>query len=884
MLRRLPQQLCKRIPSQALLATSLSRRTFADNLTDDIVEQRARAAKRELAILAEAFHKYDSDRSGLLDREEIMKALDDLELPMGEVELDSIFKNLTGESAGAVKLTEWLDNLPRGTRIKIVEKMTNDETGHRRVQFSVPDSSAKIMYTHTDEAPALATYSFLPIIRAYCNSSGIHFENPDISVAGRILAAFPDYIRPEQFIQDELALLGTLAKSPAANIIKLPNISAAMGQLVGAIEELQSQGFAVPNYPMEPKTAHEKAIQARYAKVLGSAVNPVLREGNSDRRVAGPVKEYAQKNPHKLGAWDPNSKTHVAHMKEGDFFGSEKSVIIPEATSVRIVLVHGADKTEVLKKEVNLQAGEVLDATRMSVKHLRAYIAEEVENAKKEDVLLSLHLKATMMKISDPIIFGHAVTIFYKDVFEKYADTFASLGVNANNGIQDVYSKIALLPATEREAIEADIMEVYKNRPRIAMVDSDKGITNLHAPNDVIIDASVPPVIRDSGKMWNWSNELEDTKMLIPDRSYAPMYHAIVEDCQKNGKLDVATMGNVANVGLMAQKAQEYGSHDKTFEIPAKGVVRVVDNNTNLVVFEHQVEQGDIWRACQTKDSPIQDWINLAVSRGRATGDPAVFWLDESRAHDSNILKKIDMYLPSALEGSEGVEVKIMTPAEAMKFTLERCRAGKNTISCTGNVLRDYLTDLFPIIELGTSAKMLSIVPLLAGGGLFETGAGGSAPKHVQQLVKENHLRWDSLGEFLALAVSIEDLANKTHNKKAKILADCLNEGVSELLSQNKNPKRKCGELDNRGSHYYIALFWAQALAKRPEFKEEFEQLAKDLQINEESILKQLNSVQGSPVDLGGYFHPDPIKCNNVMRPSAVLNSLIDSHSDQLEK
>lgn len=849
-------------------------------LMDDIVEQRARAAKRELAILAEAFHKYDSDQSGVLDRDEIMHALEDLELPVGEVELDTIFQNLTGDkgdSAGSVKLTEWLDNLPRGTRIKICEKMTNDETAHRRVQFTVPGASAKIMYTHTDEAPALATYSFLPIIRNYCASSGIQFENPDISVAGRILAAFPDYIRPEQYIRDELGLLGELAKSPVANIIKLPNISAALPQLTGAIEELQAQGFAVPDYPMEPKTAIEKQIQQRYAKVLGSAVNPVLREGNSDRRVAGPVKEFAQKNPHRLGAWDPASKTHVAHMSEGDFFGSEKSVIIEDATSVRIVLVTGADKVQVLKNEVKLQTGEVLDATRMSAKKLREYLDAEINKAKEEDILLSLHLKATMMKVSDPIIFGHAVTIFYKDIFEKHGETLDSIGVNPNNGIQDVYNKISMLPQNKRDEIEADIMEVYKNRPRIAMVDSDKGITNLHAPNDVIIDASVPPVIRDSGKMWNWGNELEDTKLLIPDRSYAPMYQAIVEDCQKNGKLDVATMGNVPNVGLMAQKAQEYGSHDKTFEIPADGVVRVVDNNTNLCVFEHQVQKGDIWRACQTKDSPIQDWINLAVSRARATGDPAVFWLDENRAHDANLLKKIDMYLPSAIEGSQGVEIKIMKPADAMKFTLERCRKGLNTISCTGNVLRDYLTDLFPIIELGTSAKMLSIVPLLAGGGLFETGAGGSAPKHVQQLVKENHLRWDSLGEFLALAVSIEDLAIKTNNAKAKVLADCLNEGVSELLNQNKSPKRKCGELDNRGSHFYVALFWAEALAKRPEFAGEFGQLAKDLRANEETILKELNGVQGTPVDLGGYFHPDPIKCANVMRPSPLFNDLIDS-------
>lgn len=865
-----------RIPISTRINTSAVRWN-SDGLTDDIVEQRARAAKRELAILAEAFHKYDQNSSGQLDRDEIMEALNDLELPGGEIEVDQIFKNLTGGTSGEIKLTEWLDNLPRGTRIRLVEKMSNDEQSHRRVQFTVPGASSKIMYTHTDEAPALATYSFLPIIRNYCTSSGIRFESPDISVAGRILAAFPDYIRPEQYIQDELSLLGVLAKSPVANIIKLPNISAAVPQLTDAIAELQSQGFGVPDYPVDPRNTYEQRIKDRYSKVLGSAVNPVLREGNSDRRVAGPVKAYAQSNPHKLGEWEPTSKTSVAHMEDGDFFGSEKSVIMEEPTSIRIVLVKKGGETEVLKKSVELQSGEVFDGTRLSAKALRAYFTEEIDKAKDEDVLLSLHLKATMMKVSDPIIFGHAVTIFYKDVFEKHAETFETLGVNPNNGLGEVYQKIALLPEKTRTEIENDIMEVYKNRPRIAMVDSDRGITNLHAPNDVIIDASIPPVIRDSGMMWNWGNELEDTKMLIPDRSYATMYQAIVEDCQTNGRLDVATMGNVSNVGLMAQKAQEYGSHDKTFLIPTGGVVRVVDNNTELVVFEHQVEKGDIWRACQTKDSPIQDWINLAVGRARATGDPAVFWLDEKRAHDSKILNKIDMYLPSAIEGSEGVEIKIMKPADAMKFTLERCRRGKNTISVTGNVLRDYLTDLFPIIELGTSAKMLSIVPLLAGGGLFETGAGGSAPKHVQQLVKENHLRWDSLGEFLALTVSIEDLAAKTNNAQAKILAECLNEGVSELLSQNKNPKRKCGELDNRGSHFYVALFWAEALAKRPEFKAEFEDLAKNLRDNEQKIMDELNAVQGSPVDLGGYFHPDPIKAAKVMRPSPIFNHFIDN-------
>jgi len=651
--------------------------------------------------------------------------------------------------------------------------------------------------------------------------------------------------------------------------------------LQAAIKELQSHGYNVPDYPADPKTEQEKAIQARYSKVLGSAVNPVLREGNSDRRVAGPVKDYAKANPHKLYPWAADSRTHVAHMKEGDFWSAEKSVTMKEATSVRIELV-SSDGTTVLKERTPLQEGEVLDATRMSVKSLIAYFEEEIDNAMKEDILLSLHMKATMMKVSDPIIFGHCVKVYYKDVFAKHAATFEELGVNANLGIGDVYAKIEALPADKKAEIEADIMATYETRPRLAMVDSDRGITNLHAPNDIIIDASVPPVIRDSGKMWNYKNELEDTKMLIPDRSYAPQYQAIVADCQAHGALSVATMGNVSNVGLMAQKAQEYGSHDKTFEVKEDGVMRVVDNKSGEVYFEHTVEKGDIWRACQTKDAPIQDWVKLAVSRARATGSPAVFWLNSERAHDSQLLKKLDTYLPDALQGTENVDVKIMPPHEAMKYTCERCRQGLDTISVTGNVLRDYLTDLFPILELGTSAKMLSIVPLLAGGGLFETGAGGSAPKHVQQLQKENHLRWDSLGEFLALAVSIEDLAAKTGNEKAKVLGACLNQAVGGLLNENKSPKRKCGELDNRGSHFYIALYWAEALAATPEFGAEFGELAKSLRANETQIVAELNSVQGKPVDVGGYFQPDPMKAQTAMRPCQLFNELIDGHVEKM--
>merc|ERR1719394_416332 len=728
----------------------------------------------------------------------------------------------------------------------------------------------------------LATYSFLPIIRRFTQSSQLKIECPDISVAGRVLCQFPEYLTPEQRVADELSALGQLAKTPAANIIKLPNVSAALPQLTDCIAELQSQGYNIPDYPVDPQTDEERDIKARYGKVIGSAVNPVLREGNSDRRVAGPVKEYAMANPKKLYPWPENSTTHVAHMKDGDFFSSEKSVTMPNATTVRIEFEDSDGVVEVMKAETPLQQNELLDGSRMSIRALRAYFAEEIGKCKGEGNLLSLHLKATMMKVSDPIMFGHCLTVFFADVFEKHGATFEQLGVNPNNGLGELLEKLNCLPESQKNEIVSDINATYERQPPLAMVDSDNGITNLHAPNDVIIDASVPPVIRDGGKMWNWGNELQSTKLLIPDRSYATQYAAIVNDCLANGNFNAATMGNVCNVGLMAQKAEEYGSHDKTFTAPADGTMRIVCNNTGDVVMEHSVEKGDIWRACQTKDAPIQDWIRLACRRSQLTGDPVIFWLNPERAHDAQLIQKIEAALPNI--DLTGVQHSVMPPADAMTATCGRVRQGLNTITATGNVLRDYLTDLFPILELGTSAKMLSIVPLLEGGGLYETGAGGSAPKHVQQLVKENHLRWDSLGEFLALAVSIEDLAAKTNNKKAQVLGECLNEAVGELLNQNKSPKRKCGELDNRGSHFYIALFWAEALAKRPEYKEEFEQIAKDLRSNEDVIMHELNAVQGKSVDLGGYFHPDPVKCSNVMRPSGTFNSLVDSHGESLSE
>jgi isocitrate dehydrogenase len=736
--------------------------------------------------------------------------------------------------------------------------------------------NSKIIYTITDEAPALATYSFLPIVKAFTKSSGIKVETGDISLAGRILSQFPDYLSEAQRQEDTLAILGDLAKTPEANIIKLPNISASIPQLNAAIQELQDEGYAVPDYPAEPKNEQEIEIKSRYARVLGSAVNPVLREGNSDRRVADAVKAYAKAHPHSMGAWSPESKSHVAHMGQGDFYGSEKSVILPSPTNVRLVWIGKNGSKKVLKEELLLQAGELIDAAVMSSKALEAFYEKEIEDAQQKEVLLSLHLKATMMKVSDPIMFGKAVKVYYKDVFARYQQVFDELGVNANNGLGNVYDKIAGLPAEKRAEIEADIQAEYEKRPELAMVNSDKGITNLHVPSDIIIDASMPAAIRASGQMWGPDGNLKDMKAMIPDRSYAGIYQETIEFCKKNGAFDVATMGNVANVGLMAQKAEEYGSHDKTFEIEADGTVQVMDGN-GVMLMEHKVEQGDIWRMCQTKDLPVRDWVKLAVSRARATGSPAIFWLDRQRAHDANLIKKVEAYLPD--HDTAGLVIKIMSPVEAIKFTLDRVKAGKDTISVTGNVLRDYLTDLFPILELGTSAKMLSIVPLLAGGTLFETGAGGSAPKHVQQFSEEGHLRWDSLGEFLALAVSIEDLAEKTNNAKAKIVARALHKANGKFLTNDKSPSRKVNELDNRGSHYYLAMYWAEALANQDDdaaLKAEFMPIASTLKSNEASILKELLDAQGRPVDVGGYYKPDEERATKAMRPSGTLNKIID--------
>jgi isocitrate dehydrogenase len=734
-----------------------------------------------------------------------------------------------------------------------------------------------IIYTKTDEAPALATYSLLPIVAAFTKAAGVRVETRDISLAGRILASFPEKLTPSQRHPDHLAELGELAKTPQANIIKLPNVSASVPQLKVAIKELQEQGYAIPDYPDDPKNDAEKAIRARYAKVSGSAVNPVLREGNSDRRASPAVKNYARKHPHSMGAWSRESKTHVAHMKQGDFYGSERSVVIQQPGDLRIELAAADGKVTVLKPKTTVLAGEVIDGSVLSAKALRAFFAQEIEDAKKSGILLSVHLKATMMKVSDPIIFGHAVSVFYRDVFEKHAATFQKLGVDPNNGIGDVYAKIASLPAAEKAQIEADLKAVYATRPALAMVDSDRGITNLHVPSDVIIDASMPAAIRASGKMYGTDGKLYDTKALIPDRSYAGIYQATIDFCKEHGAFNVSTMGSTPNVGLMAQAAEEYGSHDKTFKIPADGTVRVVDG-AGKVLIEHAVEAGDIWRMCQTKDAAIRDWVKLAVTRARATGAPAVFWLDEKRAHDANLIAKVKAYLPE--HDTKGLEILIRSPVSAMRYSLERMRDGKDTISVTGNVLRDYLTDLFPILELGTSAKMLSIVPLLAGGGLYETGAGGSAPKHVQQLQKENYLRWDSLGEFLALGVSLEDLANKTNNSQAKILAKALDQAIESFLENDKSPARKVGEIDNRGSHFYLALYWAQALAAQTEDRElaaKFSKLSLELSSNEAKIAKELIDAQGHPVDLGGYYHPDDQKASTVMRPSATLNRAIDS-------
>jgi len=738
----------------------------------------------------------------------------------------------------------------------------------------MPQPSAKIIYTLTDEAPALATHSFLPIVQAFTQSANIEVEASDISLAGRILANFPENLTAAQKKPDALTQLGELAQTPEANIIKLPNISASIPQLAAAIQELQAKGYDIPSYPADPKTDAEAAIKKRYAKVLGSAVNPVLREGNSDRRVAAAVKEYAQKHPHRVGDWSKESKSHVAHMDSGDFYGSEKSVVIERDGSVKIELIQ-ADETTILKEKTPVLAKEVIDAAVMSVSALRAFYEEAIAAAKVEDILLSLHVKATMMKVSDPILFGHAVTIYYKDVFDKYADTFASLSVNPNNGIGDVYAKITTLPEDQQAAIKADLQAAYKDRPPLAMVNSDKGITNLHVPSDVIIDASMAASIRTSGQMWGTDGNPHDTKAIIPDRCYATMYQACIEFCKAKGAFNVKTMGSVSNVGLMAKKAEEYGSHDKTFEIPASGTVRVVDDAGQTLI-EHNVEKGDIWRMCQTKDIAIQDWVKLAVNRASATGLPAIFWLDKNRAHDANIIAKVNQYL--ANHNTVGLDIQILPPVEAMQFTCDRIKSGKDVISVTGNVLRDYLTDLFPILELGTSAKMLSIVPLLAGGGLFETGAGGSAPKHVQQFVQENHLRWDSLGEFLALAVTLEELGKKTNNSKALILAETLNKATSKLLDKDKSPSRKVNELDNRGSHFYLALYWAQALAKQDkdtELQSTFAELSQQLSDSEEVIVEALSAAQGQPVDIGGYYLADAEKAQQAMRPSKVFNAAI---------
>ena len=736
---------------------------------------------------------------------------------------------------------------------------------------------SKIIYTETDEAPALATYSFLPIVQAYTRAAGIEVESRDISLAGRIIANFPDNLTDDQKQADALAELGELAKTPEANIIKLPNISASIPQLHGAIKELQALGYDIPDCPEEPANDAEQSIKARYAKVLGSAVNPVLREGNSDRRVAGPVKEYAQKHPHSMGAWLSDSKSHVASMSDGDFYSSEQSAVIETAGDVKITLTTDAGEINVLKEKTPVLAGEVIDSTRMSRKALCAFFEDAMQDAKSQGVLLSLHMKATMMKVSDPIIFGHAVNVYYKDVFEKHAATFEKLGVDTRNGLGDVYAKIESLPADQKKEIEDDLQAVYQTRPELAMVNSDKGITNLHVPSDVIVDASMPAALRSSGCMWGTDGKLHDTKAMIPDRCYAGIYQAVFDFCKKHGAFDVTTMGNVSNVGLMAQKAEEYGSHDKTFEIPDNGTVTVTDDFGNTLM-EHKVEQGDIWRMCQTKDLPIQDWVKLAVNRARATGQPAIFWLDKNRAHDANLITKAETYLKD--HDTDGLEIKIMFPVDAINYTLDRVKAGENTISVTGNVLRDYLTDLFPILELGTSAKMLSIVPLLAGGGLFETGAGGSAPKMVEQVVEENHLRWDSLGEFLALAVSLEDLAQKTNSNKTKVLAAALDKANSTFLNNDKSPSRKTGELDTRGSHFYLGMYWAQALVEQDDdadLKATFTPVAQQLTDNEAKIVEELNGVQGKAADLGGYYRPNKELITNVMRPSATLNAVVDS-------
>jgi len=737
--------------------------------------------------------------------------------------------------------------------------------------------TATIIYTKIDEAPALATYSLLPILNAFAKGTGVDFEPRDISLAGRIIANFPENLTTDQKIPDYLAELGDLALRPEANIIKLPNISASIPQLKAAVKELQEQGYNIPDYPEAPQNEAEKELQTRFAKVLGSAVNPVLREGNSDRRAPLSVKQFAKKHPHKMGAWSSDSKSHVSSLSAGDFYGSEQSVTLENDAVVKIEYF-GADGTHVvLKEKTPLLPGEIIDASVMNVRSLRRFFEEQMTDAKQSGVLLSLHLKATMMKVSDPVMFGHAVTVYYKDVFEKHAAVIKELGVNVNNGLGDLYAKIQQLPEARRAEIEADIKAVYNSRPPLAMVDSDKGITNLHVPNDIIVDASMPVVVRDSGKMWGPDGKLHDTKAMIPDRCYATIYQAIIDDCKKHGAFDPATIGSVPNVGLMAQQAEEYGSHNKTFIASGNGIIRVVDD-AGKTLLEQKVEEGDIFRMCQVKDAPVRDWVKLAVNRARITGAPAVFWLDSNRAHDAQIIKKVKHYLKD--HDTTGLDIRILSPVEAIRFSLERIRAGKDTISVTGNVLRDYLTDLFPIIELGTSAKMLSVVPLMNGGGLFETGAGGSAPKHVQQFQKEGYLRWDSLGEFSAIAASLEHVAEAFNNEKARVLAETLDQAIGKFLDNDKSPARKVGQIDNRGSHFYLALYWAQALAQQTgdqELQARFTDVARQLGDNEAKINEELIAAQGKPVDMGGYYHVNEELTTKAMRPSATLNAIIDA-------
>ncbi|WP_103071495.1 NADP-dependent isocitrate dehydrogenase [Aquimarina sediminis] len=737
--------------------------------------------------------------------------------------------------------------------------------------------NSKIVYTKTDEAPALATYSFLPIVKKFTKTANINIETKDISLASRILSSFPEKLTDKQKQTDALSELGQLAQKPEANIIKLPNISASIPQLKAAIAELQLQGFDLPNYPEDPENDEEKETKKRYDKIKGSAVNPVLREGNSDRRAPKPVKQYARKNPHSMGAWSSDSKTHVATMASGDFRSNEKSVTITNAGDVKIEFIDQNGSSTTLKEKISLLEGEVIDATVMSKKALITFLKEQIADAKEKDVLFSLHMKATMMKVSDPIIFGHAVEVFFADVFKKHAAVLEEIGVEINNGFGDLINKLKKVPDAKREEIKADIQACYEKGPKLAMVNSDQGITNLHVPSDVIIDASMPAMIRNSGQMWDAQGNTQDTKAVIPDSSYAGIYQETIDFCKKHGAFDPTTMGTVPNVGLMAKKAEEYGSHDKTFEIQGNGTVRVVDASGNVLT-EHSVEQGDIWRMCQTKDAPIKDWVKLAVNRAKATNTPAIFWLDENRAHDTELIKKVNTYLPE--HDTTGLDIRIMSPIEATRFSLERIKEGKDTISVTGNVLRDYNTDLFPILELGTSAKMLSIVPLMNGGGLFETGAGGSAPKHVQQFNKEGHLRWDSLGEFLALAVSLEHLGEVNNNAKATLIAEALDQATIKFLENKKSPSRKVNELDNRGSHFYLALYWAQALAEQSQDKElqdEYATVAKQLADNETTIINELNDAQGNSVDMGGYYWPDADKVSQAMRPSKTLNTIIEA-------